>query len=203
MLGVFYLGELKIMSQIIRQIKKLYKNTRQLISHCHLRKIEIAVLAVILVEFLFPQVSLAQQLEEEFHYQGPTIMQEERLLNNDPDFKSEPTFNNSLPQADNKQPKRVIWITVTAYSSTVDQCDGNPCITANGFNLCQHNKEDVVAANFLPFGKMIKMPDYFGEQVFTVQDRMNARYYYRLDVWMKTREAAKQFGVKKLKVEVY
>lgn len=93
-------------------------------------------------------------------------------------------------------------VTVTAYSSTVDQTDSSPCITANGFNVCEHNKENIIAANFLPFGSRVKMPDLYGDKVFIVQDRMNRRYSYRVDIWMKTREKAKNFGVKYTTIEV-
>ncbi|KKQ57243.1 MAG: hypothetical protein US74_C0006G0026 [Parcubacteria group bacterium GW2011_GWA2_38_13] len=93
-------------------------------------------------------------------------------------------------------------IPITAYSSTVDQCDSTPCITANGYNLCENNKENVIATNFLPFGTKIRIPKQFGDRVFTVQDRMNARYYYRADVWMQTREKATTFGIKYTEIEV-
>lgn len=93
-------------------------------------------------------------------------------------------------------------LTITAYSSTVDQTDSTPCVTANGYNLCQNNKENVIAANFLPLGTKIRIPEHFGGRVFTVQDRMNARYYYRADVWMQTRQKAKEFGIKYAEIEV-
>lgn len=93
-------------------------------------------------------------------------------------------------------------VIVTAYSSTADQTDSSPCITANGFNVCEHNRENVIAANFLPFGTRVRLPDIYGEKVFTVQDRMNPRHYSRVDIWMKTRNKAKQFGVKRSKVEI-
>jgi hypothetical protein len=32
---------------------------------------------------------------------------------------------------------------------------------------------------------------------------MNGRYTYRADVWVESREVAKQFGVRKLKMEIY
>lgn len=100
-------------------------------------------------------------------------------------------------------PKKIVYVTVTAYSSTPDQTDNTPCITANGYNLCEENEENVIAANFLPLGTKVKIPDHFGDQEFYVQDRMNKRFSNRVDVWMKTREAAQEFGVKKLKVEIY
>ena len=187
----------------LKKSKKLYKEFKGLINHFHLRKIEIAVLLIILFEFLFPQVSLAQEMDKN-NYQVPTVMTAGKFLsNNDPDNPSDFNIRNNLPLAETKVPKRTIWVTVTAYSSTPDQTDSTPCITANGFDLCDHNTENVVAANFLPFGSKIKMPDEFGEKVFMVQDRMNARYYYRVDIWMKSRQAARELGVKKVKIEIY
>ncbi len=94
------------------------------------------------------------------------------------------------------------FVVVTAYSSTADQTDASPCITANGFNVCEHNRENVIAANFLPFGTRVRLPDIYGEKVFTVQDRMHRRHSSRVDIWMKTRNKAKQFGVKHSKVEI-
>jgi 3D (Asp-Asp-Asp) domain-containing protein len=32
---------------------------------------------------------------------------------------------------------------------------------------------------------------------------MNARYAYRADIWMKTRQEAKVFGIKTIKMEIY
>jgi len=101
------------------------------------------------------------------------------------------------------EPKRVVTIPVTAYSSTVDQCDSTPCITANGFNLCENNKQNVIASNYLPFGTKVRFPDYDPDTIYTVQDRMNARYYFRADIWMKTRTDAKQFGFQRLTMEIY
>lgn len=104
-----------------------------------------------------------------------------------------------LPEANSRIPRRTITVPVTAYSSTPDQTDSTPFITANG----QHVRDGIVAANFLPFGTTIKMPDIYGDKAFTVEDRMNSRYYYKIDIWMPTREAAKKFGVKYVKIEIY
>ncbi|MDP2629808.1 MAG: hypothetical protein Q8P56_00170 [Candidatus Uhrbacteria bacterium] len=93
-------------------------------------------------------------------------------------------------------------ILVTAYSSTKDQTDSTPCTTANGFDVCANGAENVVAANFLPFGTKVQFPEYFGDREFVVQDRMHRRFSNRVDVWMKTRTAAKQFGVKHLKMVI-
>lgn len=94
------------------------------------------------------------------------------------------------------------WYTATAYNSEPGQTDNTPCITANGYDLCSHGVEDTVAANFLRFGTKIRIPEYFGERVFTVRDRMHERYQDRVDIWMIEKEDAKQFGIKAVKIEV-
>lgn len=96
-------------------------------------------------------------------------------------------------------PRRVIYVTVTAYSSTPDQTDDTPFTTANG----THVHDGVIAANFLKFGTKVCLPDYSGEKEFTVEDRMHPRFSDRMDIWFPTREQATNFGIKKLKVEIY
>lgn len=92
--------------------------------------------------------------------------------------------------------------TMTAYNSEVGQTDDSPCITANGFNVCKHGIEDTIAANFLPMGTKVKIPELFGERVFIVRDRMNKKHPNRVDVWMKDRHDAIKFGVKIAKIQV-
>ena len=90
------------------------------------------------------------------------------------------------------------WVTVTAYSSTVDQCDSSPFITANGTRV----RDGIIATNALAFGTKVKFPSVYGDKIFTVEDRMNKRYYDRADIWFETREEAKMFGIKKLEMVV-
>lgn len=113
-----------------------------------------------------------------------------------------------LPTSSDREPVRTIWVVVTAYSSTPDQTDSTPCIAAKGFDLCdayaQFGESNTIAANFLAINKHIKLPDLFGDKTFVVRDRMNERYGQgRIDVWMPTREMAKEFGVKRVKMEMY
>ncbi len=89
-------------------------------------------------------------------------------------------------------------VSATAYSSTVDQCDASPFITASG----THVRDGIIAANFLPFGAKVKIPEMYGDKVFVVEDRMNQRYQSRIDVWMPSRGEALQFGVRTVKIEV-
>jgi len=91
---------------------------------------------------------------------------------------------------------------ITAYNSNVGQTDKSPCTTATGFNVCKHGKEDTIAANFLKFGTKVKIPDLFGDRVFVVRDRMNAKHPNRVDIWMKDYSSAIKFGVKTAKIQV-
>jgi 3D (Asp-Asp-Asp) domain-containing protein len=115
---------------------------------------------------------------------------------------TEQVLLNSLPEASDWNVVRTGYYSMTAYNSEAAQCYGDPCITANGFNLCEHNTEDSVAANFLKFGTRIRIPELFGDRVFVVRDRMNSRYQDRVDVWMKEKQDALNFGLKYAKIEI-
>ncbi len=93
---------------------------------------------------------------------------------------------------------------VTAYNvGDPDQNHGDPCISANGENICAAVDSGFkrCAANFVPFGTRLYIADY---GVCTVTDRMNRRYVHRVDIAMKVTEKdrALQFGLKKLKVTI-
>ncbi|MFH0804687.1 MAG: 3D domain-containing protein [Patescibacteria group bacterium] len=106
-----------------------------------------------------------------------------------------------LPELTNKpQPvaKRTIRVTVTAYSSTVDQCGSTPFTTASGTTV----RDGIIAANFLPIGTKVRFPQYFGSKVFVVEDRMSPRYWQRADIWMPTRQLAKEWGVRSVTMEI-
>ena len=106
-----------------------------------------------------------------------------------------PIINNILPDTDNLAVDRTSYRTISAYNSEIGQTDSTPCITASGFNLCENAKEDSVAANWLPFGARIRIPELFGDRVFIVRDRMSEKYSNRLDIWMLEKADAKKFGV--------
>ncbi|MEX0877757.1 MAG: hypothetical protein WDZ40_02725 [Candidatus Spechtbacterales bacterium] len=91
-----------------------------------------------------------------------------------------------------------VWVPITAYSSTPDQTDSTPFITASGTRV----RDGIVAANFLPIGTQIRIPEYYGDKVFVVEDRMNLRYWEKVDIWMPTRVEALNFGVRRTYVEV-
>ena len=111
-------------------------------------------------------------------------------------------FPNTFPVSQ-AAPRWKIKVPMTAYNSEPGQTDDTPCIAARGYNLCEANEENVVAANFVPIGTKIKVPELYGDKEFTVVDRMNKRYTHKVDFWMKSKADAKKFGVKYATVEIY
>lgn len=94
---------------------------------------------------------------------------------------------------------KMLKVVVTAYSSTPDQTDSTPFITASG----AHVASNIVANNLLPFGTKIKIPALYGNEIFTVGDRMNKnKSKYHIDLWMPSRTLALNFGVKTTNIEV-
>lgn len=143
-----------------------------------------AATAVLVVTSIFPRVASAQSLELSQAIWVQSWVPEE--------------FVNTLP-ASKERPRRVMWVTVTAYSSTPDQTDDTPFIAASGKRVF----DGMVAANFLRFGTRVKFPDYFNNKAFFVEDRMHERFSDRMDIWFETREQAKKFGIRRLRVEIY
>jgi len=169
----------------------------KLISPYLARKTVFILLVVIIFDFfMFPAPILASNSEKNISIDGIIKYIDENL------GLSKRKFVNTLPENSDLQLKTTGNYTITAYTSEVAQCDSTPCITANGFNVCEHATEDTVAANFLPLGSKVRIPDLFGDKVFVVRDRMNKRYQNRLDVWMINKGDAINFGVKVAKVEI-
>jgi len=54
----------------------------------------------------------------------------------------------------------------------------------------------------LPFGTVFKIPDLYGDKIFIVEDRMNKRYWHRVDIWFPERQMAKEFGIKQIRIEI-
>ena len=116
------------------------------------------------------------------------------------------TIATSTPDKATSTPKIKVISTsehvITAYNSDVAQTDSDPCTTANGFNVCRHDKEDTIAANFLKFGTKVKIPSLFGNRIFIVRDRMNSKHPERVDVWMKHYKDAINFGIRVADIQV-
>lgn len=124
-------------------------------------------------------------------------------------FEAQPEPLPEFPVAEEREPLRTVVFVATAYNSLPWQTDSSPCITANGHDLCRQFAEEgfgnTIATNDLPFGTVIKIPEIYGDKLFVVRDRMNAKYTgkRRLDIWMNEYPDAKKFGVKRIKVEIY
>ncbi len=112
-----------------------------------------------------------------------------------------PAKEEEKPSVVAEKPDITMDAVITAYSSTPDQTDSDPFIAASGKRV----HEGMIAANGMPFGTRIKIPSLYGDRIFLVEDRMNARYGYgRMDIWMDAPKAELyKFGVKRVMVEVY
>jgi 3D (Asp-Asp-Asp) domain-containing protein len=105
---------------------------------------------------------------------------------------------NSLTPAVQREERYSTVRMVTAYSSTPDQTDDTPFITANGTRV----RDGIIAANWLKFGTRVRIPEMYGDKIFIVTDRMHPRFDERVDIWMETREEAIVFGARRLTIEV-
>ncbi len=157
----------------------------------------VSFVLVVAVYICFPTVANADPFFELTHPDAETTALLVEAMQNDT------LAYGSLPVAENATPRYSFTIPITAYTSDVAQTDDTPCITASGLDVCERNVENVVAANFLPMGTQVRIPELFGDRVFYVEDRMNARYYYKMDVWMKEYDEAKTFGLQYATIETF
>lgn len=145
--------------------------------------------------YVLPEIRLVEETiveENQITIQDNLFIQAPCYLGEDCLAAKNETVKESVVQ---QEINRVI---VTAYSSTYDQTDSSPFITANGTYVY----DGIVACNFLPFKTKIKFPELYGDKIFTVEDRMAKKNSYKMDIWMPSRDAALQFGVKTLAVEI-
>jgi 3D (Asp-Asp-Asp) domain-containing protein len=91
---------------------------------------------------------------------------------------------------------RQVW--VTSYSSSVDETDDTPFLTASG----TETRDGVAATNMYPFGTKIRIPGHFGNKIFTVEDRMHPRKKNVVDVWMPSKQDAIVFGAHYTEIEI-
>ncbi|MBI5369888.1 3D domain-containing protein [Candidatus Uhrbacteria bacterium] len=155
------------------------------------------LVAVLGTYVLFPTIANADMEREQVTLDDQTVA----LIIEQ--MKNETRPYGHLPESDKASARRTIRLPVTAYTSEVGQTDNSPCVTASGLDVCERDTENIVAANFLPMGTRVRIPELYGDRVFYVEDRMNQRYRYHLDVWMKQKDAAKQFGLKYVTVEIF
>lgn len=172
---------MKYMKQHLMQIKESGKSIFELIlaKNWFKNSVSLVILLSIVFIFDFPQTVFSQEQAKN------------QVINSE---ISGPV----LPKVGERQPKTTMHITVTSYNSLPGQTDSTPDITAFGTKT----RDGIVATNFLPKGTLVRFPEKFGDKVFVVEDRMNSRYYYRMDIWMADKQESIQFGVRYLKMEI-
>lgn len=109
--------------------------------------------------------------------------------------------NTLLPVSSPIGPERIaktMRLYVTGYSSTPEQTDDTPFITASGKRV----RDGIVATNLLPLGTKIKIPELYGSKIFVVEDRMNRRMQEHVDIWFANYADAKNFGKKRASIVV-
>lgn len=95
-------------------------------------------------------------------------------------------------------PHMIVFATVTAYTSSVDETDEDPFITASGSTV-RHGT--LACPSKYEFGTVIEIEGVR----YICEDRMNKRYRQteRFDVWKVTKQDAFAWGNKKLSIKVY
>lgn len=94
---------------------------------------------------------------------------------------------------------KTIKMVITAYSSTPEETDSTPFISASGKTV----EDGFVANNMLPFGTRVRIPELYGDKIFIVEDRMHRRKGgYHVDIWFPEQSQAKEFGAKIANIEV-
>lgn len=150
----------------------------------------LAAMIILVCYFAYPAVVKAMSPES---FMGPAVNLQIAAMQN-----ATKSYG-VLPTADERGPSYTMTVTATAYNSVPEQTDSTPFITASG----SHTRHGVIAANFLPIGTRLKIPAYYGDQVFVVEDRMNPRYHQRIDIWMEEVPDARAFGVRNVEIEIY
>jgi 3D (Asp-Asp-Asp) domain-containing protein len=161
------------------------------------KHIIIALLIILVWEFSFPQPVVAYEININESKDLSQYFKEQWSLRL-PETLKNPLQLPEIPNEPQPDAKKSMSIAVTAYSSTPDQTSGDPFITASGTRV----RDGIIAANFLPIGTKVRFPEKFGNKIFVVEDRMSQRYWYHADIWMETREQAKEWGVKHITVEI-
>jgi len=88
-----------------------------------------------------------------------------------------------------------VLATITSYSSSEDETDSTPFITASGKRV----KEGIIANNCFDYGTLVEIDG----KIYEVQDRLNERYSCQhFDIWQPTKEEAQNFGKKVVEVKI-
>jgi len=147
------------------------------------------IILVLSIFVLFVSVILVIRANREFHCLREQIEKFEKELE---DLKLKiRKLSDKFSEA-----KRLVVI-ATAYTSSREECDDTPFITASGKKV----RWGIIAADkSIPFGTKVYIP-YF-KQTFVVEDRGGAIKGNRIDIWMEKKEDAIKFGKRKLVIYI-
>ena len=85
---------------------------------------------------------------------------------------------------------------VTAYSSSLDETQGDPFITASG----QRVRDGIIACSRdYPFGTRFLIEG----KLYVCLDRLARKYDHRIDIWKPSKAEALRFGRRELPIEVF
>lgn len=165
-----------------------------------IKPLDLSVILIFTLEILFPQHILAAQAQV-YAAQADMVITTPvmPIPFRDAPAPSEPA--STVTKSGYTIPLKVRgggYMAVSAYNSEPEQCDSTPYITASG----TYTRDGVVASNYFPIGTKLRFPEKFGDKVFRVEDRMNSRYFDRIDIWMADKPDALAFGVRYLKYQV-
>lgn len=92
----------------------------------------------------------------------------------------------------------IVLATVTAYTSSVEETDDEPLITASG-EMVRHGT--LACPSKYKFGTVVSI----NGKEFICEDRMNKRFRHteRFDIWFESKSDALAWGKKELKIKVY
>lgn len=90
-----------------------------------------------------------------------------------------------------------VYATVTAYSSSPDETDDTPFITADGSHV---TRGTLACPSRYEFGQKVLIDG----EIYTCQDRMAARYrnLEHFDIWMPSKAAALAYGTKQITITI-
>lgn len=159
----------------MRRRKARSKTRRERFYAFLVRVVLLFVVSALFGSLLFGAYSLGQKMEEPLVYIAPQVAE----------------------AAEVEDVKKVVAATVTAYTSSPDETDDTPFITASGATT---GHGVIACPPKYDFGTKV----IIGDTEYVCEDRMNPRYHSqeRFDIWVETKEEALEWGVRKVSVEV-
>lgn len=96
------------------------------------------------------------------------------------------------------EPVEVFIAEVTAYTSSEEETDDTPLLTASGELV---GPGTIACPSRFAFGTLVRIE----KRLYTCRDRMNARYRStnHFDIWVETKQEAYAWGRRKVQVSIF